>query len=215
LPNSITYLDCDNSQLFSFTNLPTSLTTLICNDNEISNLPTLPNSLTYLNCKSFNNNATLLSFPNFPNSLTWLDCSYNEIKCFPTFPNSITSLNINFNNYNCLPNYISAMGSDTVTYPLCAAGNSNGCAVTAGIEQYSANTNISIYPNPSNGSFVIEPNSTTKQTMQVYDVNGKMVLSQTINGKTTIDATPLNEGVYNISLLSNEGMVNKRVVIVR
>jgi hypothetical protein len=86
----------------------------------------------------------------------------------------------------------------------------------AGIEQYANNNEqINIYPNPNNGSFVIEPNSTTKQTMQVYDVNGKLVLSQTINGKTNIDASSLNDGVYNISLQSNEGMVNKRLVIVR
>jgi hypothetical protein len=51
--------------------------------------------------------------------------------------------------------------------------------------------------------------------MQVYDVNGKLVLNQTISGKTTIDASSLNEGVYNISLLSNEGVINKRLVIVR
>jgi hypothetical protein len=51
--------------------------------------------------------------------------------------------------------------------------------------------------------------------MQVYDINGKTVLTQTINGKTTIDATSLNKGVYNISLQSNEGVVNKRLVIVR
>jgi len=86
----------------------------------------------------------------------------------------------------------------------------------AGIEQYAnSNEQINIYPNPNNGSFVIEPNSATKQTVQVYDVNGKLVLSQTINGKTTVDAGSLNEGVYNISLLSNEGVVNKRLLIVR
>ena len=87
---------------------------------------------------------------------------------------------------------------------------------TSSIKQF-ANTNeqITIYPNPTNGSFVIEPSNATKLTMQVYDINGKQVLSQTINGKTTIDASSLNEGVYNISLQSNEGVVNKRLVIVR
>jgi hypothetical protein len=49
----------------------------------------------------------------------------------------------------------------------------------------------------------------------MYDVNGKLVLSQTINGKTSIDASNLNEGVYNINIISNEGVVNKRMVIVR
>ena len=96
--------------------------------------------------------------------------------------------------------------------------NTTPCGSTfgSGIKQVTAiNNQVSIYPNPNNGSFVIEPNSTTKQTMQVYDVNGKLVVSQTINGKTTIDASNLNVGVYNISLQSNEGLVNKRLVIVR
>ncbi|HEX7414422.1 MAG TPA: T9SS type A sorting domain-containing protein, partial [Bacteroidia bacterium] len=85
----------------------------------------------------------------------------------------------------------------------------------AGIQQVTGiNEQVNIYPNPSNGSFIIEANN-TKQAMQVYDVNGKLVLSQLINGKATIDATPLNEGVYTISLISNEGVVNKKLVIIR
>ena len=86
----------------------------------------------------------------------------------------------------------------------------------AGISQISGlnNANISIYPNPNNGSFVVEPSNATKKTMQVYDVNGKLVLSQTINGKTNIDASTLNEGVYTISLINNEGVVNKKLIIV-
>ncbi len=85
---------------------------------------------------------------------------------------------------------------------------------SAGISQYSnLNNKISIYPNPSSGIFTIEINSTTKQIMQVYDINGRIVLTQTINGKATIDMTNLPAGVYNINLLSNEGVVNKRVVI--
>ena len=83
------------------------------------------------------------------------------------------------------------------------------------IKVFDNKTLIAIYPNPNNGSFVIEPSNATKQTMQVYDVNGKLVLSQPITGKTSIDAVSLNEGVYNICLTSNEGVVNKRLVIVR
>ncbi len=90
------------------------------------------------------------------------------------------------------------------------------CNLTSGINQIKENNEqVNIYPNPNNGSFIIEPNSITKQTMQVYDVNGKLVLSQTITGKTNIDANSLNEGVYNISIISNEGILNKRLVIVR
>jgi sugar lactone lactonase YvrE len=87
----------------------------------------------------------------------------------------------------------------------------------AGIEQYANNEiEVNIYPNPNNGSFVIEPQNTLYNVhCTVYDVNGKVVLSQAITGKTSIDAGSLNDGVYNISLQSNEGVVNKRLVIVR
>jgi hypothetical protein len=90
----------------------------------------------------------------------------------------------------------------------------NPCS--AGIGQFKNNNEqVNIYPNPNNGNFTIEPNSQAKQIVQLYDVNGKLVLSQTIQGKTTIDASFLTEGVYNISLQSNEGIVNKILVIVR
>ena len=91
------------------------------------------------------------------------------------------------------------------------------CLAATGIEQIANNSiEINIYPNPNNGSFVIEPQNTLYNVhCTVYDVNGKVVLTQSINGKTNIDASSLNEGVYNVSLQSNEGVVNKRVVIVR
>ncbi|MEO8762056.1 MAG: T9SS type A sorting domain-containing protein, partial [Bacteroidia bacterium] len=91
-----------------------------------------------------------------------------------------------------------------------------------------SNEEIKIYPNPSTGNFVIESPSLTfpqgKGTVQVYDVNGRVVLSQVIQptpnaskeGNTiTIDASALPNGIYNISLISNEGVVNKHLVIVR
>ena len=233
LPNSLTYLNCNGNNFVSLSNLPNSLDTLFCSVmNTLTNLSTLPNHLILLSCP----NTNLSSLPALPNTLTYLDCSNsshitnlpalsnsliqlychsNNITCFPTFPNSITNLDIDPNPYNCLPNYIHAMGSDTATYPLCAVGNSNGCEVTSISQISGLNTQISIYPNPNNGNFVVEPNSATKQTMQIYDVTGKLVLTQTINGKTTIDASSLNEGVYNISIGNNEGVINKRLVIVK
>jgi len=77
------------------------------------------------------------------------------------------------------------------------------------------NQQVNIYPNPNNGIFVVEPNNNTKQTLQLYDVNGKLLLSQTINGKTTIDTSSLIEGIYNISLTSSKGIINNRLVIVK
>lgn len=87
----------------------------------------------------------------------------------------------------------------------------------AGIKQTTTNSNVDvlIYPNPTNGNFIIETNSIEKQIMQMFDVNGKLVLSQIINSKNNIDVSSLNEGVYNVSIISGGSVVNKRVVIVR
>ena len=72
-----------------------------------------------------------------------------------------------------------------------------------------------IYPNPSKGNFTIETSSIEKQALQLFDVNGKLVLTQAMQGKSSIDASNLKDGIYNISIISNEGLINKRLVIVR
>ncbi len=228
LPYSLNYLTCNNNNITSLPILPNKLIELACSNNPLSNLPVLPDSLVYLDC----NNNNLTSLPALPNSLKSLLCGYNNIACFPIFPSSIIDssyFNIDPNPYNCLPNHITAMNSTDLAKALCAAGNTNGCPVSvAGIEQFASNNmQVTVYPNPNNGSFVIEPSPSLtlpegKGTlMQVYDVNGKLVLSQSLTPAlskgegVSIDASSLSEGVYNISLQSNEGVVNKRLVIVR
>jgi len=119
--------------------------------------------------------------------------------------------------------YGSLISDDTFLYGTTYTGGTNDSGTVfkfqysfAGIEQYIISTEqVNIYPNPNNGNFVIEPQNTLYNVCcTVYDVNGRTVLTQTINGRTTIDAGSLNEGVYNVSLQSNEGVVNKRLVIV-
>ncbi len=229
LPNSLTVLNCGNNTLTSLPPLPSSLKQLACQYNSLTTIPTLPNNLIEIDCQYnaltslpilphslltlYCNSNSLTILPSLPDSLELIYCENNNITCFPLFPNSIQNLNIDPNPFTCLPNHILAMSSTDLATPIC--GSESPCFVS-GISQYSnLNTNVSIYPNPNNGSFVIEPNTNTKQTVMVYDVTGKLVLSQTINGKAIIDANGLNEGVYNLSISSNEGIANKRLVIVK
>ena len=51
--------------------------------------------------------------------------------------------------------------------------------------------------------------------MQIVDITGKMVLTQSFNGVANVDASTLNEGVYNVIIIGSEAVVNKRMVIVR
>ncbi len=110
-------------------------------------------------------------------------------------------------------NTLNCFGQNNVTLYTNPNGN---CDLTLNIKTLNVqNSSFQIFPNPNNGSFTIEPSNSTKQTLQIFDINGKMLLSQPITGKTTIDVTNLAEGVYNLSLLSNEGIINKRLIIVR
>jgi hypothetical protein len=95
------------------------------------------------------------------------------------------------------------VGGATCTIPL------------AGINKFTPNNYLKIYPNPAQNNFTVETNATEKQTLQLFDVNGKLVLAQTINEKTIIDAGNLNAGVYSLSIISNEGVLTKKLVIVR
>ncbi len=74
---------------------------------------------------------------------------------------------------------------------------------------------ITVYPNPNNGSFIIETNNTIKQTIRLFDINGKMVLNNTIQGKSAIDASSISEGVYNLSIIGSQGVTNTKLIIVR
>ena len=212
LPNSLQYFNSDfNYHLNSLPALPNTLQYLYCPYNSLTTLPVLPHQLQYLYCE-YN---LLTSLPVLPDSLLYLLCDSNRITCFPTFPKSLNIVSIQNNHFTCLPNYIRALQQDTVTYPLCAVGNTNGCAV-AGINQIiDVSNQVNIYPNPAQNNFTIETNNTDKQILQITDVNGKQVLTQTINGTTNVDASNLNAGVYNISISSNTGVVNKKLVIVK
>ena len=100
------------------------------------------------------------------------------------------------------------------------AGTDQGSIINfssaAGIKQVFMNEQVSVYPNPANNSFNVSVTGNSKQVnVCVYDINGKMVLSQIINGKTSIDTSHLIDGVYNVSIANSEGVVNKRLVIAK
>ncbi|HEX7415184.1 MAG TPA: T9SS type A sorting domain-containing protein [Bacteroidia bacterium] len=220
LPSSLTQLDCGANSLASLPTLPNSLTSLSCYQNSLTSLLPLPTSLIHLWC----NYNSLTSLPSLPNSLTLLGCDHNNITCFPTFPTSITYTNnfgIDPNPYNCLPNHILGMSSTDLAKPLCAAGNSNGCAV-AGIQQVAGiNEQVTVYPNPASTSInvTLRQAQGTTASIEIYNTIGERVYSSPVgggkDGALAINVSDLAEGVYTISITTNVGVVNKRVVIVR
>ena len=237
LPNLLVSLACDYNQLTSLPALPNSIHTLYCNNNQLTNLPTLPN-LQYVFYCNYNqltsiptlpstirqlvcSHNQLTSLPYLPPSLKSLECSHNNIMCFDPFPNTIydDTVSVIGNPCTCLPNYIPAMTPATLAYPLCSAGNSNGCPIVQGLDSkitYLSENISQIYPNPTNGSFIIELNVKEKQYVELFDVTGSLVSTQFIeNGKATIDANHLESGIYTLSIKGSGSIILKKMVIVK
>jgi type IX secretion system substrate protein len=89
-----------------------------------------------------------------------------------------------------------------------------------GIKQFMGNSaQVTVYPNPAKGMLNVELrmlNGIQNTNLQVTDMLGNTVKQFVIlNSEFTIDVSDLNEGVYNISVTSNEGTINKRIVLVK
>ena len=123
------------------------------------------------------------------------------------------------------------------TYTVCLIASNSSCADEAceiisahiaGIEQYNINNNMSIYPNPAKDviNIVLSHFDTSTSSMgNAQDGKGTLVLTDMMGNtvkqlsvssqQLTLDVSDLTEGVYNISISSNAGVLNKRVVAVR
>ncbi|MEO6306014.1 MAG: T9SS type A sorting domain-containing protein [Bacteroidia bacterium] len=86
------------------------------------------------------------------------------------------------------------------------------CLVTD-IKPNNTISEVLVYPNPTNGLFKIT--SPEKQTVQLYDITGKLVLNKIINGSADIDASELENGVYLLTIKNNAGISNQKLIITR
>ena len=171
----------------------------------------------------------------FPSGATYTGTYTNNINQNPQFINPSSGTGILFdgllntdwslnNNSPCVD-----AGDTTMIYPTFDIDYNPRIAngrIDIGAYEASLITNINqsnnkissplVYPNPSNGSFTIELNSKEKQFIQVFDITGNVVLSQTNeNGKAIIDGSHLAAGIYNINIKGSNTVANKKLVIVK
>ena len=76
----------------------------------------------------------------------------------------------------------------------------------------------SIYPNPSNGIFVIDFNeSYSKTKIELINITGAVVQNFSINNtddlRKSIDLSALSKGLYLLRVSSNEGFDVRRIVL--
>ena len=83
---------------------------------------------------------------------------------------------------------------------------------TVGIENYEL-SQTAIYPNPTTGEFRIQNSEVRIQSVEVYDVYGKLLISIEVDDHTaTVDASGFASGVYFARIYTDKGMVTKRIV---
>jgi hypothetical protein len=85
-------------------------------------------------------------------------------------------------------------------------------AVSLGLGDISENI-FSIYPNPSSGLLTIETEKTVSYLVSITDVKGTVVATQKINGKTTLDLSYLQKGIYFVKATNGNNVIVKKLVL--
>lgn len=114
-----------------------------------------------------------------------------------------------------------ATASYTVTGTV-TAGSCTNTAVSSvtvnactGINEAANATVLNVFPNPNNGTFVIQ-STTFPATLVMYDVTGKQVLNKAITEmETVLNVSDLGNGMYYLSLSAEGNSANYKVVIAK
>ncbi len=80
---------------------------------------------------------------------------------------------------------------------------------TVGIENLSTEK-ITIYPNPASDFITI--NTSEKASIKVFDITGKLKISENLTGNT-LNISTLSEGVYFISIQTETGVYNTKFIV--
>lgn len=87
----------------------------------------------------------------------------------------------------------------------------------SGIDNASTDTDIELYPNPANGIFTVKfPQAMSGALINISDLTGRLIFSQTVNGDKFSFESRFERGIYTLELLTAEGIrARKRLVITK
>jgi hypothetical protein len=73
--------------------------------------------------------------------------------------------------------------------------------------------NLKLYPNPTTDKFFIEYGDLKQPVIKIYNVSGQEVLNQTIPANSEINVSHLQNGVYNVVVLSEGKVVGNSKIV--
>jgi len=72
-----------------------------------------------------------------------------------------------------------------------------------------------IYPNPCQGTFTIQTNTTDSQHVQLIDRWGQLLENLTIYGTTAIVDNSLTNGMYVVRISGKHGTITQRILVLK
>ena len=84
---------------------------------------------------------------------------------------------------------------------------------TVGIDDYTLDNSVVVYPNPTRGTVQVENTQSDIQQVMMYDAYGKLLSTVEVSGNNaTLDLSGYADGLYFMRVTTDKGVVTKRVV---
>ena len=74
-------------------------------------------------------------------------------------------------------------------------------------------TNPTVYPNPATNNFTVNLGNDEKANIQLFNIVGQQVYSETITGSAQVNVANLNSGVYMLKVSQNGSVYTTKVVV--
>ena len=72
--------------------------------------------------------------------------------------------------------------------------------------------NLVVYPNPTSDKITVLTGSNNPETMEIYAIDGRLVMRKTVMSQTVIDLGDMAQGVYFIRIQDRAGIRTAKVV---
>ncbi|MBI3502634.1 MAG: T9SS type A sorting domain-containing protein [Bacteroidetes bacterium] len=144
---------------------------------------------------------------------------YNNVQPHITWVEGVGDMRYGwYTDYGCLTYlvgfgdsfYLDCFTDNTqTTFGTCSYGS-----CSAGVEESNLNRELRIFPNPSNGIFVIQKGWKEINTIKVFNLLGERIYFASINSETTtIDLSNQKDGIYFVQIKTEDGTASKKIII--
>lgn len=76
------------------------------------------------------------------------------------------------------------------------------------------NNSVKVYPNPAQNQLFVEMENNNASTLEIRDVTGKLLKTQNIETRGSINIENLENGIYFINLVGNTGLISSKKITI-